>query len=231
MPRRATKHAAIGLAAGAAALTLGVAGPAAAASTTAALWQMNETSGTTMFDSSGNGNNGTTTDVTMTGAGYVLNGTTSKVVVPDSPTLNPGTQNFSYTVQVQTLRVPPSGTDYDLIRKGISATSGGEFKLEIVNGNNLGKAFCLVKDGTKTSATIKGTTNVADGALHTITCTKTATSLTLTVDSLKPQVKSVALGSISNSSPLTISAKTPTVKGVAGDFYTGLMKNVSVSVG
>jgi hypothetical protein len=232
MSRRTAITAAIGLATGAAAITLG-AGPAAAATSFGAQWNMNELSGTTMVDSSGNGNNGTTYNVTRTSAGYSFNGTTSKVVVVNSSSLNPGASNFSYSVQVQTSRVPPSGTDYDLIRKGISSTSGGEYKLEIVYSNGLGKAFCLAKDNLKVLATVKGTTNVADGNLHTLTCKKTSTGLTLQVDTLAPRTKVVSsgLGAISNTSPLTISAKTPTIKGVDGDFYSGVMRSASLSLG
>jgi hypothetical protein len=231
MFRRATTTAALGLASGAAAITLG-AGPAAAASTVVAQWNMNETSGTAMLDSSGNGNNGTTYNVTRLGSGgYSFNGTTSKVVVQNSSTLNPGTSDFSYSVTVQTSRVPPSGTDYDLIRKGISSTSGGEYKLEIVYSTGGGKAFCLAKDNAKVSATVKGTTNVTDGQVHTLTCQKTSTGLSLVVDHGTPRTKVVSLGSISNNSPLTISAKTPTITGVNGDFYSGVMRSASISVG
>jgi hypothetical protein len=232
MFRRATTTAALGLVTGAAAITLG-AGPAAAASTFGAQWNMNEPSGTSMLDSSGNGNTGTTYDVTRTSAGYVFNGTTSKVVVPNSSTLNPGTSDFSYSVTVQTSRVPPSGTDYDLIRKGISSTAGGEYKLEIVYSSTGGKAFCLAKDDSKVSATVKGTTNVTDGHVHTLTCKKTSSGLTLQVDTLAPRVKVVSggLGAIINTSPLTISAKTPTIKGVNGDFYSGTMLGASLSLG
>jgi hypothetical protein len=232
MFRRATITAAIGLATGAAAITLG-AGPAAAASTVVASWKMTDTSGTTMPDSIGN-NSGTTYNITKNGAaGYFFNGTTSKAVVPSpsGSSLNPGSSNFSYGVQVQTSRIPPSGTDYDLIRKGVSGTSGGEYKLEIVYSNGIGKAFCLVKDNAGISATVKGTTNVADGNRHTLTCKKTSTGLTLQVDNLAARTTVKPLGSISNASALTIGAKTPKITGVTGDFYYGTMLNASVSVG
>jgi Concanavalin A-like lectin/glucanases superfamily len=232
MSRRTTRCAAFALATGAAAITLGAA-PAAAASTVVAQWQMNETSGTTMVDSSGHGNNGTTYNITRTSAGYSFNGTTSKVVVPNSSSLNPGTSNFSYSVKVKTSRVPPSGTDYDLIRKGISTTTGGEYKLEIVYSNGIGKAFCLVKDDSGVSATVKGTTNVTNGTLHTITCKKTSTGVILQVDGLAPRTKTISggLGAIISTAPLTIGVKTPTVTGVAGDFYSGVMRSATISVG
>jgi hypothetical protein len=228
MFRRRAITAAIGLATGAIAITLG-AGPAAAATTFGAQWNMDDPS--TMVDSSGHGNTGKTYNITSSGGGYSFNGTTSKVVVPNSDSLNPGTSNFSYSVKVQTSKVPPSGTDYDLIRKGISSTAGGEYKLEIVYSTTGGKAFCLAKDNAKVSATVRGTTNVTDGQVHTLTCQKTSTGLSLVVDHGTPRTKVVSLGSISNNSPLTISAKTPTITGVNGDFYSGVMRSASISVG
>ena len=89
---------------------------ASAAGTNVAVWLMTETSGTTMTDSSGNGNNGVTSHVRMTGAnGYVFDPSSrSKVVVASSPSLNPGTSTFSYTVTMQSSHVPAAGTDYDV---------------------------------------------------------------------------------------------------------------------
>jgi Ca2+-binding RTX toxin-like protein len=219
------------------ALALAVLGPGtptvAADSVDAAVWLMTETSGTTMSDSSGNGNDGTTYNVTMTGeTGYVFDPVArSKVVVPDSPTLHPGASAFSYSVEMQSDHAPASGTDYDLLRKGIGTTTGGEYKLEIVYANGQGRAFCLVTDSFGTTASIKGTTNVTDGQVHNLTCTKTATGVTLQVDALTPRTKTVSagLGPISNTSPMVIGAKTPTVKGTAGDWYNGALLQARIS--
>jgi hypothetical protein len=208
---------------------------ASAASSTAAVWLMSETSGTTMKDSSGNGNDGVTHNVKMTGAnGYKFDpASRSKVVVASSSTLNPGTSTFSYGVKMQSSHVPASGTDYDVVRKGIASTAGGEYKLEIVRVNGQGRAFCLVKDSRGVGASVRGTTNVTDGQVHTLTCTKTASGLTLKVDALTPRTKTVAggLGSISNSRALVIGAKTPTVTGAAGDWYHGALLQGRITVG
>ena|SRR5215212_999053 len=224
---------------GTAAVTLAVSGlgtaAASGASTATAVWLMSETSGTTMTDSSGYGNNGTTDNVTMTGAnGYVFDpAKRSKVVVHDSATLDPGSKTFSYSVKVKTSRVPASGTDYDLLRKGVTATTGGEYKIEILNVNGQGRAFCLVKDSQGVGASIKGTTNVTDGKVHALTCTKTASGLTLKVDGLQARTKTVTggLGSIANASPVVIGAKTATVTGTAGDWYNGALLDARISVG
>lgn len=206
-----------------------------AAGTAAAVWLMDETSGTAMKDSSGNGNDGTTTHVKMAGAtGYMFDPTArSKVVVPNSAKLNPGASTFSYTVTMQSSHVPVSGTDYDVLRKGISSTAGGEYKLEIVRASGEGRAFCLVKDSRGVGASVRGTTNVTDGKVHTLTCTKTASGLTLKVDALTPRTKTVSggLGSISNTTALVIGAKSPTVTGTAGDWYNGALLESRISVG
>jgi hypothetical protein len=200
-----------------------------------AVWRMAETSGTTMTDSSGNGNDGTTHHVTMRGKnGYRFRPLVlSKVVVPHSSTLNPGQRRFSYGARVRSSHVPASGRDYDLLRKGIGGTTGGEYKLEIVYSQGEGRAFCLVEDSDDVGASVKGTTNVTDGKVHSLTCTKTAGGLTLHVDGLPPRTETVrsGLGRISNTSPLVIGAKSPTLRGAAGDWYNGALLRARIRVG
>src|SRR5689334_2653685 len=140
-----------------------------------------------MTDASGNNNTGNPAGVTSvpgtSGSGYHFD-RTDGVTVKDSPSLKPGTADFSVTVHVR-FDTAPSATvgDYDLIRKGVASTTGGEWKIEIFPGNNLtSPAFCLFKDTAKNVANIRGTKNLADGAWHTITCAKTASSIKLTVD-------------------------------------------------
>jgi hypothetical protein len=199
--------------------------------TVVAQWNMTETSGIVMNDSSGYGNNGKLTNVQLTGAGYVFDGSTSKVVVPNSATLTPGTRDFSFTVQVQTSRIPPQGTDYDLIRKGTGVTSGGEYKLEIVYDRGIGKPKCVVLDALGHSASERGNINVADGLPHTITCTKTGSSLIQQVDSRTPTVATGNVtGPISTTKALALGVKAPTATGLAADWYVGTMINASVSV-
>lgn len=209
----------------------GLAAAALPGGTVVAQWNMDETSGTTMNDSSGNGNNGKLTDVQTTGTGYIFNGSTSKVVVPNSASLTPGTRDFSYTVTVQTNRIPPQGTDYDLIRKGTGTATGGEFKLEIVYDRGIGKPKCVVSDAVGGTASERGNVNVADGLPHTITCTKIGTGLSMQVDSLAPTMATGSvLGPISNTKALTLGVKAPTATGLAADWYFGTMINASVSV-
>jgi hypothetical protein len=218
------------------ALALTIAFPSAAEATTiVGQWNMDNTFGTTMEDSSGNGNDGTTYNIVTSGGGYIFDGGTSKVIVPDSPTLNPGTSDFSFSVQLQTDTIPPRGRDYDILRKGISTTRGGEYKLELINVNGSAKALCVVKDSAGHSKSIRGggPLNLADNVLRTITCKKTATSLSVQVTSRPLNSKSANLGSISNNQPLTIGVKLPNSPENdlgAGDWYNGLMRSVTISV-
>ena len=95
-----------------------------------------------------------------------------------------------------------------------------------------GRAFCLVKDQRGVRASIRGTTNVTDGHVHRLTCTKTASGLTLHVDALKARTTTVAeLGSISNTSALVIGAKAPAATATAGDWYHGALLDARIRVG
>ena len=234
-PRRLPRLRALGLMTASSAVVLTGGLPSAhATGTTVASWPMDETSGSTMIDASGNGIDGTTYNVELTGStGYRFDGATSKVIVPNSALLDPGESDFSWTVVVQSEHTPAAGTDMDLLRKGIGSSTGGEYKSEIVAAKGQGRGFCLVKDSAGVSATIKGVSNITDGLPHTVTCTKTATSLTLQVDDLKPRVKVTTspIGSISNTRSLVLGVKSATVTGSAGDWYQGAMLEASVSIG
>lgn len=190
-----------------------------------ALWRFDEIGSPTAFDSSGSGNDGVNNNVTGDGSAYTFNGIDSRVVVPSSPSLNPGTTGFSFSVTFTTT-TPAPGEDYDLLRKGLAASKGGEYKVEVINANGKVRALCLVKDANKVVASIRGTTNLADNAVHTITCTKTSTGVTLQVDALAPLTKTVtALGSVSNEDPLVIGAKQES----GGDWFKGTMDEARVS--
>jgi len=211
------------------AVVLAPAGTAEAA-TTAALYHM-ESPGS-LVDSSGNANNGTTKQITSvagsSGKGYHFNGSSSVATVPDSPTLNPGTARLQLTAHVRFTEPPKSVGDYDLVRKGQAGTTGGEWKMEIFppsSNRSLATAFCLFQDAKKNTASIRGTTNLANGAWHTVSCIKTATQVTLVVDGVARSV-SAKLGSIGNNRPLVIGSQSG-----GGDWYKGDMDEVSVQIG
>lgn len=209
-------------------LIIGSTGLALAASKTAATWHMDETSGTTMSDASGNGNTGTLKHIKVGVAGwsgstgYGFDGKSSVVLVPDAASLDPGSADLVVTVHVAFTKVPAD--DYDLIRKGLSSTAGGDWKIEIVNVNGQAIGRCYLRGSAADWQKTAGP-NLADGAWHTITCEKHATTVVLSVDG-RIWKTTRSIGSIANSAKLSIGAKAE-----GGDWYQGSMDEVSIVTG
>src|SRR5919112_3938427 len=109
-------------------------------------WLLDEVGSQTALDSSGNGNSGTNYNVVGDGAGYTFNGVDSRVIVPTSATLNPGAADFSWGVTLSMSRPPsPLGETYDVLRKGLVTTKGGDYKLEVKNVSGKALARCVAK--------------------------------------------------------------------------------------
>ena len=195
------------------------------AGTVVGLWHMDENSGSTMQDSSGNGNDGNLTDVTLglpgvSGTAYGFNGSTSLASVPSNDSLNPGNADIVLTAHVK-FTGPFLDDSYDIIRKGKAGTTGGEFKMEILNS---GLLKCVFKGNVRLADKTAGSGQpaLADGQWHTIRCLKTANTVTVKVDGYSASSNESA-GSISNTAPLRIGAKVP-----GDDVYNGVMDEVSV---
>jgi hypothetical protein len=197
---------------------------AASAATERAHWSMNDT-GSSMADSSGNGNKGTLKNVTTgvagsSGTAFSFTKKPAYVQVPDDATLDPGTADFTITLKVKfTINPPSSVGDYDLLRKGLSSTSGGSYKVEIDNG----KALCNFR-GSGGQAQINAGPAINDGSWHTITCARTSSTVKLTVDG-KSWSTSKSTGKISNSSSVLIGAKDSS----GNDQYNGALDEVVIS--
>jgi hypothetical protein len=202
----------------------------AQASTARAHWGFNEPGSPpqTLVDDSGTTppNNGTPHGgITGTGAGYVFDGT-GKVVVPNAPTLNPGSVGFSFSVTLTT-PLPARNTDFDVIRKGLASKSAGDYKLEILNVSGQARAFCVVRDSAGHAGRIRSDSgNLADGQQHRVTCSKTSTGVSVTVDDRSPITRTVSggIGSVSNGDALSIGAK---VEG--GDPFKGTIWDATIS--
>jgi hypothetical protein len=198
----------------------------------ASVWHLDERSGTTAFDSAGK-NNGTLKNVQVgqlpafSGTAYRFNGVSSIVTVPASTTLNysPTSTQFTLTVHVAFTVVPSVAVgDYDLIRKGLSSTTGGYYKLEIfpTSDHTQGRALCQLR-GAKGTAKLVGGPNLATGTMHTIRCVVHPTSVSLVVDGVTVLSKAVTIGAITNSSRFTMGAKS-----TGGDWFKGILDEVSV---
>jgi hypothetical protein len=207
-------------------LLLLTAAPARAATVVTA-WTM-EDAGGTMADSSGRGHTGTLHGVTsrqpgQTGFGYGFSGKPSYVTVPSSADFSPGTANFRIALSVRFSVLPSSSVgDYDLLRRGLSSTAGGDYKLEILRG---GQAFCLFR-GSGGQVSVTGSRNLANNAWHTLSCARIGNSVVLTVDGASVS-RSGTTGSIANTVPVYIGAK----NSAGEDQYRGLMDSVSITVG
>jgi len=182
-----------------------------------ASWQMNEKTGAAV-DSSGNQNNGTLHGgIVRTGSGYHFDGSSGYVSVPNSASLNPGSGNITLTAKFTLDSAPASGKDYDLVRKGLAGTKGGDYKMEVLSS---GKALCLFRGTNGVSVT--GGSNLGTGT-HTVKCVKTSSAVKLIVDGSTKASKSAAAGPISNTSSVFLGAK-------PGDDWTkGLVDFITIT--
>ena len=161
-------------------------------------------------DSSRNGNDGIIQGDTVVGlpgrygTSYTFVRRGSWVQVPSAPKLNPGSRDFLVAAWVQFDEFPGPGETYDVVRKGVSYTTPGEFKLEVLPG---GLVRCTAKDETKKVVT---TTSIAaipgDRTWHRIGCARTGDVWSVLIDdTLRTQV--VDLGAVANTVPMSIGAK------------------------
>jgi hypothetical protein len=211
---------------GAAALFSTLASALASASTgTVALWHMDETSGTVMNDSVGT-HNGTLHSVQLglpgfTGTSYGFNGSSSYVTVPSSTDLNPGSANITFTIHLKTTGTPPPApADWDLFRKGVYTSAGGEYKMEF---QGTGKLSCGFK-GTGGYAELTDGPAINDGRWHTVSCVKTSTAIEVVVDGLV-FTKAKKIGSIANTTAVTIGSHP------GSDWYKGQLDEASIRIG
>jgi hypothetical protein len=154
-----------------------------------------------MTDSSGLGNDGTVSDgVVGNGNVFTFDGT-GVAVVPDTPDLNPDGKDVTITAVISFTRIPPSH-DYDIVRKKPAGVKGMQYRMEIMG---TGKAKCFFT-GDNGNAAITARPVLNDGEFHTISCTKTSTTIGVTVDG-KAKTKNVTIGSISNGQSVSIGAK------------------------
>jgi hypothetical protein len=192
---------------------------------------MNETSGTVMTDASGHANIGALKSITLgvpgtVGTGYGFNGTSSRVIVKNSATLNPGLADITITVHVASTTLPTG--DADLLRKGYQGTVGGDYKVEIVNSLGVAKARCYFRGTTTSYLKTVTVPNLLNGAYHTIVCQKTATTVVMTVDG-KVYKHTTTIGSISNTSSLILGAYSSGK--TSGDWFKGSLDEVSITTG
>jgi hypothetical protein len=203
-----------------------VASPARAA-TTVALWNMGD-SGTTMSDASGRGHVGSLHGVAVrqagiSGAAFGFAQRPAYVTVPASADLTPGTGAFRVTLYARMPAVPSASVeDFDLIRMGLSTTSGGDWKVEVLRS---GQALCEFR-GASGVVSVAAGPSVADNRWHAVSCSRGASAVSLTVDG-QTWSRAGNPGAITSAATVYLGAK----DGTGADQYTGLLDSVSVSRG
>jgi hypothetical protein len=193
--------------------TLAWAGPAGAGTALlVAEWDMNELPGSTVLADSGpNGLDGTIgTSISLNGSDQTfppITRGTGGTVDPQhldtiySDLLNPGTSDFIVTVR---LRIPSVAASLgNVMQKGQTGTPGGFWKIQLDGG--AGRVLCSFVSPTG-SGSVRSAQIVADNQWHTVTCERTATEVSTTVDGVASTIKK-SVGDISNNQPLSIGGK------------------------
>jgi hypothetical protein len=190
-----------------------------------ALWHMDETSGTVMYDSAGS-HNGTLYSTQLglpgfSGTAYGFNGSSSYVSVPSTSDLNPGSADITITIHLKTTGTPPPPpADWDLIRKGLYTSTGGEYKMEFQQS---GQASCGFHGSVGYSELAAGPA-LNDGRWHTIECVKTSTAIEVIVDG-QTYSQAATIGTIANTDAVVIGARP------GSDWYQGELDEASIQIG
>jgi concanavalin A-like lectin/glucanase superfamily protein len=201
----------------------------------AADWPMQETSGTTMNDTSGHGNNGTLVGPVKVGqpgpAGdtgfpfaYSFPGSSAKstVDVPFNQALVAGSANIDISFWLNTTHLPSSG-DYDLVRMGDYPFP--EYKVELVNANQIECTY----HHASTGGFAQGGSSLNDGQWHFVQCVKTATQVQVWIDGAEVASKNVTIGTVSPSQDVFIGAHGLPGTSSGFDWYQGELSDVEFS--
>ena len=187
---------------------------AATSPTVIADWEMNEAPGSTVLvDSSGNGFNGTIgAAVTPNGSSQFFDLRSHKSGTPVTPEhldtvapfpgLNPGTADYSITLHLRWAGPLP---DVNLVQKGQGSSRG--WKVESATGHVRCQFLGSISQATVKSIDFTNQT-WADGNWHTVTCSRTASSVSLTIDGKLIGRTNHVTGNIVNNWPISIAGKT-----------------------
>jgi hypothetical protein len=209
----------------AAAVSVGFAGPALAAPTVRAQWDMSTASSLVDTPTDSVNNSGTTSNITMSPDGfYTFNGTNSIATAPHKTNLNPGTANIKVEARINATRAPEPGNTFDVIRKGTSTTTGGYYKIELkTTSTGVVNAACIFRD--KNRVTGSAILRIPTTGWVALTCTKDASSVTIVANATTRTVART-VGAIANTSQVYIGGK-----GDGTDVFPGLMDYARITIG
>lgn len=205
--------------------------PAAAASTIVLQYTGSPASDTTATDMSGFGNDGTLHNVTATGSLYSF-GSNAYISVPASDSINPDTDDYSYAVIMELPAGYAFTHDLSLVRRGAAKLGGAYYKMELVFNKTTGAVHlvCAMRDQNGNKGYVStGASTIGDGTWHTLMCTKTATSVTLTKDGVA-HAKAASLGNLSSTQALNIGAEQVNAT-TFWEHFPGQMENITITKG
>ena len=188
---------------------------------TVLLLHMNETSGTTVSDASGNGNNGTATGTTVVdgrfGKARSYSTTGEIVTIPHSTSLNFGTGAYTLEAWVNTLNLTNLGG-----HPCFKVSSGRGWQTELESNGNV--SFSVEGDQGRTGLT--SVRQINDDKWHHIAGVVTQTTLRLYIDGvLDSSVPVTTLGSLDNNGNLNIGLSS----GITPNPFKGLIDEVRIS--
>jgi hypothetical protein len=138
--------------------------------------------------------------------------------------LNPGTRPMKYGASIR--MVPSDLSDgANVVQKGYSVGRVSQFKLQV--DHKQGRPSCVIASRTRIHR-VEATINVANGAWHNVTCSRTRSGLSIIVDGVQRAAVSVPSNlSIANAEPLRVGGK-GTNNG--NDQYAGQIDNVFLTI-
>jgi len=172
--------------------------------------QVNRSPQVLALDSSGNGYDGVNQGNPSKGlpgrqgTAYSFDTLGSWIQVPSEAGLNPYRYDFVVSAWVNFEIAPVRRQTFDIVRKGLSFSAGGVFKLEVIAG---GRIKCSAKDSDGVTARVIGPeTSVVDGRWHRVGCARTGSRWSAVVDDTVT-VQPINLGSIRNTMPMSMGSK------------------------
>ena len=139
-------------------------------------------------------------------------------------TLNPGTRTFRYGAAIRMTK-DDTGPGANVVQKGYSVGGVTQFKLQV--DGRPGKPSCVIASTMKIYK-VTGPHSIADGTWHSVVCTRSGGTFSMTVDGVDAGSRSIPASlSVANPEPLRIGGKGTAVN---NDQYAGEIDNVFLSI-
>jgi hypothetical protein len=147
--------------------------------------------------------------------------------IPHAAALNPGSADFTVSAMVR-LTSAQASPGANIVQKGLFATAGGQWKLQI-DGGVPSCRIAGTRAGAAVSALVSADVSIADAGWTFVQCKRRGSVLSITVGNRTPvPAGDDATMEISNTSKVTVGAKGT---GSSNDQFHGALDNVVLSIG